>query len=76
MEMFHHLLKHGRIDFTEQMVPIRYPLAAAAGGGFGDVYQGQTLAGDKLAIKCLRFHVISVGSQKALKVCVYLLLLP
>ncbi|KAF8602302.1 kinase-like protein [Ceratobasidium sp. AG-I] len=66
-EMFQCLLRHGCVDLSQSLDPGQYSVAALAGGSFGDIWQGRLLNGDKVAIKCLRFHVITEDSGKSLK---------
>ncbi|KAF8607450.1 kinase-like protein [Ceratobasidium sp. AG-I] len=66
-EMFQCLTEHGCADVSSRINHDRHSTTAAAGGSFGDIWIGEMDGGVKIAIKCYRFHTITIDCPKGLK---------
>lgn len=67
--MFQRLVDHGCVNLASHMDPKQYSTGLIAGGGFGDIWKGRLHDGTEVAIKVLRFSLVTHNGAKAMKVC-------
>ncbi|CAE6535726.1 unnamed protein product [Rhizoctonia solani] len=67
LDIFECLVKHGCDDLTRLIDPGQYSSCRVAEGAFGDIWKGQMRDGTSVAVKVLRFGLLTDGGGKSLK---------
>ncbi|CAE6437123.1 unnamed protein product [Rhizoctonia solani] len=67
LDMFQCLVKHGCVDLTSFISPEKYSSCRVAEGAFGDIWKGETQDGASVAVKVLRFGLLTSSEGKSLK---------
>ncbi|CAE6535289.1 unnamed protein product [Rhizoctonia solani] len=67
LDMFQCLINHGCDDLTNLICPEKYSSCRVAEGAFGDIWKGELQDGTAVAVKVLRFALVSDSGGKNLK---------
>ncbi|CAE6476293.1 unnamed protein product [Rhizoctonia solani] len=67
LDMFECLVDHGCLDLRTTIHPGRFSSCRAAEGAFGDVWKGQLIDGIDVAVKVLRYALVSNDGSKNMK---------